>query len=432
MAHPVRPETYKEINNFYTSTVYEKGAEVVRMVQTLIGREKFRAGMDLYFARHDGQAATVEQFIQCFADASGRDMTQFMRWYSQAGTPEVTVAGRYDAARKTYTLEVKQSVPPTPGQPTKAADGDPARARPGRQGRPRPAAGAGERRQDRARRAGAERAGTHGSNSPASPSARCCRSIAASRRRSSSTAISTATISPSSPRTTAIRSTAGRRCRPSRCGCLIDNVAALHAGKPPRSDDKLLAALAAILDDASAGAGLRRARAGAAGRRRYRARDRPRHRSGCRSSAPARRCAPSIGGKLGAALAKAYERMTVPGPYSPDAASAGRRSLRNVALDLLAAAGAPEAIARAARQYDAADNMTDRMAALATLSLHAGAGTRARVRRFLRALRRRRAGDRQMVLAAGHDPAAGHAGQSPRADRASRPFRSPIPTACAR
>ena len=83
--------------------MYEKGAEVVRMVQTLIGREKFRAGMDLYFARHDGEAATVEQFIQCFADAAGRDMTQFMRWYNQAGTPEVTVATRYDAARKTYT-----------------------------------------------------------------------------------------------------------------------------------------------------------------------------------------------------------------------------------------------------------------------------------------------------------------------------------------
>ena len=161
LAHPVRPETYKEINNFYTSTVYEKGAEVVRMVQTLIGREKFRAGMDLYFARHDGEAATVEQFIQCFADASGRDMTQFMRWYSQAGTPEVTVAGRYDAARKTYTLEAKQSVPPTPGQPTKAPMVIPLSVRSGRQRWPRPAARVA-RQQHRARRTGAERAGHDG------------------------------------------------------------------------------------------------------------------------------------------------------------------------------------------------------------------------------------------------------------------------------
>ena len=119
LAHPVRPESYKEINNFYTATVYEKGAELVRMVQTLIGKDKFRAGMDLYFSRHDGEAATVEQFIQCFADASGRDMSQFFRWYSQAGTPEVTVDGQFDETNKIYSLECRQTIPPTPGQPTK-------------------------------------------------------------------------------------------------------------------------------------------------------------------------------------------------------------------------------------------------------------------------------------------------------------------------
>src|SRR6478735_3359829 len=119
LAHSVRPDTYKEINNFYTTTIYEKGAELVRMVQTLIGRENFRAGMDLYFARHDGEAATVEQFIKCFADASRRDLTQFMRWYSQAGTPEVTTRGHYDAARKTLTLDCTQALAPTPGQPSK-------------------------------------------------------------------------------------------------------------------------------------------------------------------------------------------------------------------------------------------------------------------------------------------------------------------------
>src|SRR5262249_43035431 len=119
LAHPVRPETYREINNFYTATVYEKGAELVRMVETLIGKEKFRNGMDLYFARHDGEAATVEQFIQCFADVSGRDMTQFMRWYSQAGTPEVTASGRFDAVRKKFILECAQAIPATPGQSSK-------------------------------------------------------------------------------------------------------------------------------------------------------------------------------------------------------------------------------------------------------------------------------------------------------------------------
>ena len=119
LAHPVRPEIYKEINNFYTATVYEKGAEVVRMVQTLIGKEKFRAGMDLYFERHDGEAATIEQFIQCFANVSGIDFAQFMRWYSQAGTPQVTINGRYNEADHSYTLECRQVVPPTPGQPVK-------------------------------------------------------------------------------------------------------------------------------------------------------------------------------------------------------------------------------------------------------------------------------------------------------------------------
>src|SRR6201999_3354834 len=88
LAHPVRPELYREISNFYTTTVYEKGAEVVRMIHTLIGAEKFRKGMDLYFERHDGEAATVEQFVKCFADVSKTDLGQFMRWYSQAGTPE--------------------------------------------------------------------------------------------------------------------------------------------------------------------------------------------------------------------------------------------------------------------------------------------------------------------------------------------------------
>src|SRR5450631_3560672 len=119
LAHPVRPSLYHEINNFYTTTIYEKGAEVVRMLKTLLGPEKFRAGMDLYFARHDGEAATVEHFVQCFAEAGGRNLDQFMLWYSQAGTPELVVNGTYQAGKRTYRLEVAQTVPPTPGHPNK-------------------------------------------------------------------------------------------------------------------------------------------------------------------------------------------------------------------------------------------------------------------------------------------------------------------------
>ena len=119
LAHNVRPEVYHEINNFYTATVYQKGAEVIRMLKRLIGAETFRAGMDLYFARCDGTAATVEDFIGCFATVSGRDLTLFTRWYSQAGTPKVTVRSAYDAAAKTYRLDIAQSLAPTPGQAVK-------------------------------------------------------------------------------------------------------------------------------------------------------------------------------------------------------------------------------------------------------------------------------------------------------------------------
>ncbi|MBN3850188.1 aminopeptidase N [Paraburkholderia sp. Ac-20342] len=108
MAHPVRPESYVEINNFYTMTVYEKGSEVVRMYQTLFGRDGFRKGMDLYFARHDGQAVTCDDFRHALADANGRDLAQFERWYSQAGTPRVSARTRYDAAQQRYSVTLRQ------------------------------------------------------------------------------------------------------------------------------------------------------------------------------------------------------------------------------------------------------------------------------------------------------------------------------------
>jgi len=119
MAHNVRPDEYLEINNFYTSTVYEKGAEVIRMQHTLLGSERFRRGMDLYFERHDGMAVTCDDFVQAMHDASGVDLTQFRRWYAQAGTPELRVRGSYDAAAQTYTLDVAQHTAATPSQPHK-------------------------------------------------------------------------------------------------------------------------------------------------------------------------------------------------------------------------------------------------------------------------------------------------------------------------
>ena len=119
LAHPIRPDNYIEINNFYTTTVYEKGAEIIRMQKTLLGAENFRKGSDLYFDRHDGQAVTCDDFVKAMSDASGVDLTQFKLWYSQAGTPEVTATGSYDEAKKIYSLTLKQSHRPTPGQPDK-------------------------------------------------------------------------------------------------------------------------------------------------------------------------------------------------------------------------------------------------------------------------------------------------------------------------
>jgi aminopeptidase N len=119
LAHNVRPEAYREINNFYTATVYQKGAEVIRMLKLMIGAAAFRAGMDLYFERCDGTAATVEEFLACFSQTSGRDLSQFKRWYAQAGTPLVSVRTAHDATARTLTLTISQSSAPTPDQPLK-------------------------------------------------------------------------------------------------------------------------------------------------------------------------------------------------------------------------------------------------------------------------------------------------------------------------
>ncbi len=119
MSHPVRPDSYVEINNFYTLTVYEKGAEVVRMLHTLLGEEGFRKGSDLYFARHDGSAVTCDDFVAAMEEANGIQLEQFRRWYAQAGTPRITMAREFDAQNRRYTLTLKQHTPPTPGQEEK-------------------------------------------------------------------------------------------------------------------------------------------------------------------------------------------------------------------------------------------------------------------------------------------------------------------------
>jgi aminopeptidase N len=367
LAHPVRPSLYHEINNFYTATVYEKGAEVVRMIKTLLGPDGFRKGMDLYFERHDGEAATIEQFVQCFADVSGLDMSQFMLWYSQAGTPEVVVTGSHDARAKTYRLDVAQTVPATPGQPVKEPMVIPlALGLVGRDGSDLPlklADGTSVPRGVLTLRKPAESFVFQDITEPPVPSI----------NRSFSAPIKlTANISANDLRFLAARdSDAFNRWQALQTlatRLLVDNTAALRAGGTPRTDQGLNDALSALLADGAlepAFVSLLLTLPGEADIAREIGRDvDPDAIFAARSKLQA-----AIGEHLAGALFDHYRRLSESGPYSPDPVSSGRRALRNTCLDLLVSTKRPDAIALAARQYQAADNMTDRMAALSTLSL---------------------------------------------------------------
>ena len=367
LAHPVRPELYHEINNFYTSTVYEKGAEVVRMIKTLLGPEQFRQGMDLYFTRLDGHAATVEQFVQCFADVSGRDFSQFMRWYSQAGTPEVAVTPHYDARAKTYRLDIAQTVPPTPGQPHKEPMVIPLTV---------------------------GLVGKNGADLPLvigdSPLKHGVLELTRPRQTFVFTGVEeqpipsinrdfSAPIKLSLPiQSDDLRFLAAHDADPFNrwqavqtlaMSLLKQNVAALRAGALARDDDGLTAALGTILTDQKlepAFIALTLVPPSEADI----ASEIGREVDPDAIFAARRKLRAAIGERHAAALAGTYQRMITPGPYRPDAQSVGRRSLRNVCLDLLAVSERTDAIVRASAQYENADNMTDRMAALGTLSLH--------------------------------------------------------------
>jgi aminopeptidase N len=381
LAHPVRPAVYREINNFYTATVYEKGSEVVRMLKTLLGPGGFRKGMDLYFDRHDGQAATVDQFIGCFADANGTDLTQFLLWYSQAGTPEIAVTGSYDASAHTYRLDVAQAVPATPGQPVKDAMVIPlAVGLIGPDGR------------DMSLSLEDGRPVVRGVLTLTQPAHSFTftgvmkRPVLSLNRGFSAPIKVSANISSadlkflaahdcdSFNRWQAVQSIANT--------LLVENVAAIRAGRAPGEDDGLTAALGAILGDTQiepAFAALMLTIPSEADI----ARDIGRDVDPDAIFAARARLRVTIGSRLGPALREAYHRMQDDGPYNPDAAGAGRRALKNACLDLLAAGGS-SAIALAARQYHSATNMTDRTAALATLSLHAVAERQAAIDDFYR------------------------------------------------
>jgi aminopeptidase N len=370
LAHSVRPEVYREISNFYTATVYEKGAEVVRMLKALLGPQRFRAGMDLYFQRHDGRAATVDEFVACFADAAHYDLSQFMLWYSQAGTPELMVQGNHDAAAKTYTLEISQIVPPTPGQPMKQPmamplavgllDGD---------GRDHPLVLVDGTRVDRGvltlTQAKQSFVFTGIDERP----------IASLNRGFSAPVKLTANLRDGDLAFLAAHDTdpfnRWQAVQTLATALLIENVAAHRADKPRRAADELVRALGAILDDGAIEPAFV-AQAMALPSEGDIAREIGRDVDPDAIFAARRELRAEVGRTLAAVLAVTYDRMSDRGPFSPDATAAGRRSLKNICLDLLATADSDTGIPRAVRQYHDADNMTDRIAALATLSHHRG------------------------------------------------------------
>ena len=366
LAHPVRPEVYHEISNFYTATVYEKGAEVVRMLKTLLGPGGFRRGMDRYFERHDGEAVTIEDFVQSFAEATDTDLWQFMLWYRQAGTPEVHVTIRHDPAARTCVLEIRQTTPPTPGQPVKEPMSIPlAVALLDSNGREMPLALSDGSSPD------------HGVLTLTKPTETFVFTGVRERpvpslNRGFSAPIKLAV----EPTSDDLRFLAAHDSDPFNrwqalqtlaTGVLIDNVTRRHDSGAHRNKG-LIEALASVLAQQTlepAFAALALTLPSEADIARDIGKDVDpgaifRERTTLRAV---------IGEELAGALQLTYRRMTSSQPYSPDAASAGRRALRNCCLDLLVASGDKAARALAVEQFTVADNMTDRLAALATLSL---------------------------------------------------------------
>ncbi len=377
LAHNVRPETYLEINNFYTPTIYEKGAEVIRMLKTLIGADAFRRGMDLYFERCDGMAATVEDFIACFAQSSGRDLSQFMRWYSQAGTPTLTVASSYDASAKTFTLDLAQSTAPTPGQPDKhplvipvalglvGADGDlPLTTQgPHEEGGASPqecASGVFELDKP------ARRIVFHDVAERPVPS--ILRGFSAPVKLdldSSSEDLLTLAARDSDlfNRWQAIQTSATR--------LLIASVSTIRGGGAPRMDARFPEALGQVLT-AFASDPAFTAQAISLPAEADIAREIAGDVDPDAVHLARRALRQSLGESLRSQLLQVYESLSTDAPYSPDARSAGARALRNAALDLIAAGDREMGAQIAMRQFESAHNMTDQFGALAVLSLIPG------------------------------------------------------------
>ncbi len=367
MAHPVRPSSYLEISNFYTATVYNKGAEIVRMIHTLLGADAFRRGMDLYFARHDGQAVRIEEFVGAMEDASGVDLAQFRRWYDQAGTPVVDSRGEYDAATRRYVLHLRQHCPPTPGQDEKLPFHLPiALGLLGPDGRDLPLRLAGDTQAGATTRVLSLTAADTSyvfEDVPAPPVPSLLRGFSAPvvlRHDYRDDELAHLMAHDSDPFN---RWEAGQRLA---LNVLVRGVEAWRAARPVAFPDDFVAACARLLADAPrdpafAAEALNLPQAAYLAEQ-FDVVD-PDAIFAVRSAL--RRL---LAERLRAQWIEAYETATTPGPYRPEPGPAGRRALRNLALGFLMELGDPAWHARCLARFKSADNMTDAMAALVALA----------------------------------------------------------------
>jgi aminopeptidase N len=365
LAHPVQPQSYMRIDNFYTATVYNKGAELCRMIETMLGRAGFRKGMDLYFQRHDNHAVTIEDFVAAMQDANGVDLSHFLRWYHQAGTPEITIDDRYDPAARTYELTLRQETRPTPGQAEKSPLVIPVAAGLiGADGAALPAKLEGESSAAPGTRvlvlSEAEMTFRF-VDVPSAPVPSLLRGFSAPVRLKG--------LSVERLRFLALNdSDAFNRWEATQqvaTRLLLTMIDALRRGETPPVDpilvDLLRAALAGAESDPAFAAELM-----ALPSESYLA-------DQCdvvdvdaiHTARDAARGA--VGSALATELARLYDRLADAGPYTIDGLAIGRRKFRNTALAYLAVDGGAAAVERARAQFAAGRNMTDVLAALAVL-----------------------------------------------------------------
>ncbi|MET3132558.1 aminopeptidase N [Oxalobacteraceae bacterium GrIS 1.11] len=364
MAHPVRPDSFVEINNFYTVTIYEKGAEVVRMMQTLVGRDGFRKGMDLYFKRHDGQAVECDDFRAAMADANGRDLRQFERWYSQAGTPVVKVVTQYDAEAQSFHITLAQSCPGTPGQADKLPFHIPvAVGLLGADGADLPLY-----------TSGADGTGTvvleltqatqtfHFSKVTQKPIPSLLRDFSAPVLLDYDYSDAELLHLFSHDSDPVNRWEAGQRLAMER---LLALTAACAAGATLTLDATFIEAQRALLSDASLDASFRELALVLPAETVIAERMATVDPQAIHSARQFMRGA--LAAALKPELLLQYQANLTPGPYSPDAVSAGKRGLKNLALSYLLIRPGESELALAQQQFDTAGNMTDRAAALSAL-----------------------------------------------------------------